>query len=159
MWCSGLRATSRSLGVSLTLLGVLSVAETQAAGRFNLPTSLPQCLGIGYGAGYHAPLTLSHVWRGGTEWQRIQRLPQPPAPRSVPAYGGAFLPAAGDDGSCFGTHGEAAYGPQPADAYGYGPAPYGPTEYGPQTYGPAVSFPAGNAPVGRTSDSEPFLAW
>ncbi|MEO1497213.1 MAG: hypothetical protein AAFV43_08695 [Planctomycetota bacterium] len=69
---------------SLTL--ILAIGDrAAAAGRFNLPTSLPQCLGVGFGPGYHAPMLLGPAMRAGTESQQVRRLPA--APRSGPSYG------------------------------------------------------------------------
>lgn len=54
------------------LLGV--AASAHAAGRFNLPTDLPQCLGYGYGAGYHAPILLGSPWAARSlGHERVQR--------------------------------------------------------------------------------------
>ena len=44
---------------ALTLTMVTATTSSVfAAGYYNMPTSLPQCLGLGYGPGYHAPLML-----------------------------------------------------------------------------------------------------
>lgn len=64
--------TSR-LAVAFLCIAAHCGAVAEGAGRFNMPTSLSQCLGYGYGAGYHAPLQLAPPWVGGIGPERIQR--------------------------------------------------------------------------------------
>jgi hypothetical protein len=62
------------------LLAILSiVTPAGAAGYWNLPGTFCQCMGVGWGAGYHAPLVLGpidyHHWCDHNE----VRLPYSPA--------------------------------------------------------------------------------
>ena len=47
---------SRIVGALLVAQMLFTAAHTQAAGYYNMPSSLRQCLGYGFGPGYHAPL-------------------------------------------------------------------------------------------------------
>lgn len=68
----------------LSVLTVASVAlasvEASGAGYFNMPTNLRQCLGYGYGPGYHAPMLLGPMIKAGIEAQRLRRTPSAFAP-------------------------------------------------------------------------------
>lgn len=68
----------------LAVVGMIGVvvlgSHASASGFFNMPTSLRQCLGVGFGAGYHAPLLLGPVHRAPTASQSVIRVRQPFAP-------------------------------------------------------------------------------
>lgn len=64
---------------------LLIAAPAPGAGWYNLPTSLQQCMGLGFGPGHHAPMLLGPVMKVPTSAQRIQRLPS--APQSAGAHG------------------------------------------------------------------------
>jgi hypothetical protein len=90
------------LSIILAALVALSwcAAPARAAGYWNTPSTFCQCMGCGWGAGYHAPLVLGPIkWRGWCAPNEI-RLPYPPAP----AYG------------CCGNGGCGSYGPSRLDA-------------------------------------------
>ena len=74
----------------------LIVPSAEGAGWFNMPSSPCQCLGYGYGPGYHAPLVLGSPLASGSEAKRlirVQRAPLSPAgctfgaPSSLPVVG------------------------------------------------------------------------
>ena len=76
-----------------TLAAVLLVISAAtmpagATGYWNLPGSFCQCIGVGWGAGYHAPLVLGpidyHHWCDHNE----VRLPYSPASHCGYGYGG-----------------------------------------------------------------------
>jgi hypothetical protein len=50
-----------------------------ATGYWNLPSTFCQCMGIGWGAGYHAPFVLGPVRCDGWCDHKEVRLPHPPA--------------------------------------------------------------------------------
>lgn len=79
--------TSRSLLQRLfvaLLVGTTSAAS--AAGYYNMPTSLRQCLGMGFGPGYHAPLLLGPSLKAGTATKPVTRLPMPLAPPATAGF-------------------------------------------------------------------------
>lgn len=71
-------------GKHLLALAAVAAAATPACeggGFYNMPSSLQQCLGFGYGPGYHAPMTLVVPGRSKTAAQGILwqwNAPQPP---------------------------------------------------------------------------------
>lgn len=67
-------------GLLIVSVGLVIGSEANASGFYNMPTSLRQCLGVGFGPGYHAPLLLGPMMRGSVAAQPIQRLPQPLSP-------------------------------------------------------------------------------
>ena len=71
-----------------TLILAFAAVATPAisAGYYNLPTSLSQCLGMGFGPGYHAPMVMGPMMKSGVAAQRVQRLPAALAP----PMGGCF---------------------------------------------------------------------
>lgn len=44
-----------------------------ASGFFNMPTTLPQCLGVGFGPGYHAPMVMKPYYLAWNEGKGIVR--------------------------------------------------------------------------------------
>ncbi len=72
------------------------VAPAPGAGYFNMPTNLRQCLGVGYGPGYHAPMLLGPAMKAGTEAKRLRRTPAAFAPPSHGCY--SHGPSAGQGG-------------------------------------------------------------
>ncbi|MEX2308514.1 MAG: hypothetical protein WD738_13015 [Pirellulales bacterium] len=84
----------------------------RAAGYWNVPSTFCQCVGCGWGAGYHAPLVLGPISCQGWCDPKEVRLPYSPAP----SYG-----CYANGGCCFGqpTHLESAVLPPSAAA----PAP------------------------------------
>ena len=75
-------------------IAVLLCSHANGAGWFNMPTSPCQCIGYGYGPGYHAPLVLGSPLASGTEAKRLLRVQRAPisstcssfdAPSSLPA--------------------------------------------------------------------------
>lgn len=55
---------------------ILCVAvPSWGAGIWNLPTTGRQYLGVGYGAGYHAPLVVGHPWHSGVASPGVHRVP------------------------------------------------------------------------------------
>ncbi len=76
----------------VTAVAATTALPATAAGYYNLPTSLPQCLGLGYGPGYHAPLLLGRALRAETATQPVRRLPAPLSPPQ--AYGFRAYPRA-----------------------------------------------------------------
>lgn len=68
---------------SLIIVLMLTV-HAHAAGRWNMPTTPAQCLGWGFGPGYHAPMTLGSVALAPVEYQGVQRSLRPlPSPQYV----------------------------------------------------------------------------
>lgn len=71
-----------ALGLALTILA-MTPADSHAAGLWNMPTTLRQCMGAGLGPGYHAPIAKGPWYKSTVERQGIVRLrnaPQPPMP-------------------------------------------------------------------------------
>lgn len=66
-----------SVGLSLAIVSV-----TEAAGWYNMPTSVPQCIGLGYGPGYHAPMVLGPRLASGKETKRISHVSRAPTARA-----------------------------------------------------------------------------
>ncbi|MEQ8846312.1 hypothetical protein [Botrimarina sp.] len=114
------------IATMLLALGAgLAPAPLWAVGHFNMPTSLQQYLGVGFGPGYHAPMLLGPRHKARVAAQRVRRLPAPllPPPRdagfSAPACLGAGAewpmsshnPAEGPSGVLAWPHGYAAEGP------------------------------------------------
>jgi hypothetical protein len=67
---------------AIALLAGLSIAAPAgASGYWNVPSSLCQCVGCGWGAGYHAPFVLGPItcanWCSHNE-VRVQYPPAPP---------------------------------------------------------------------------------
>lgn len=84
----------RSLAV--VCVAVLLSSPAEGAGWFNMPTSPCQCIGYGYGPGYHAPLVLGSPLASGIEAKRLLRVQRAPisstyssfdAPSSLPTIG------------------------------------------------------------------------
>jgi hypothetical protein len=73
----------RSLhGIVFTAVLVASAASTPAfgTGYWNLPSNFCQCLGCGFGAGYHTPLILGPATWDGVCAHNEVRLPCAPTP-------------------------------------------------------------------------------
>jgi hypothetical protein len=51
--------------------------SASGAGLWNLPTTARQYWGVGYGAGYHAPLVVGNPWRGTAASPGVSRVPAP----------------------------------------------------------------------------------
>lgn len=79
-----MRATKILLAVAA---GLSMTAEAVGSGFYNMPTSLQQCLGVGFGPGYHAPMLLGPMLRGSVEQKPIKRVRHPFAP---PLTGAGF---------------------------------------------------------------------
>ncbi len=67
-------------GYILAIAAAALATPTLGAGYYNMPTSLPQCLGMGFGPGYHAPLVLGPKMKAGIAAQPVQRIPAALAP-------------------------------------------------------------------------------
>lgn len=105
---------------SLALVAVLTAGPAvHGAGYYNMPTSLPQCLGVGFGPGHHAPLVLGPWWKAKITAQRVQRLPAPLAPPVGCEFGAASCWDAGYSHATSPAHGD------PWGAFAASPAPYG----------------------------------
>ncbi|TWT93392.1 hypothetical protein Pla108_38860 [Botrimarina colliarenosi] len=79
------------------LVAVVALASPAlGAGYYNMPTSWQQCLGLGCGPGYHAPMLLGPMMKSGIAAQRVQRLP---AALTPPACGGFDAPSTWIDAS------------------------------------------------------------
>jgi hypothetical protein len=64
--------------VSATAL--LAVSSARANGYWNVPSTFCQCMGVGWGAGYHAPFVLGPItWHEWCDHKEV-RLPYAPAP-------------------------------------------------------------------------------
>jgi hypothetical protein len=76
----------------IVALAVSAAVAPPAAGvgYYNMPTSLPQSLGMGFGPGYHAPLLLGPKMKAPIAAQSVRRLPAPLPP---PACGGFDAPS------------------------------------------------------------------
>ena len=66
-------------GAAVALASCLA-PNASGAGYFNMPTNLRQCLGYGYGPGYHAPMLLGPMMKAGIEAKRLHRVPTAFAP-------------------------------------------------------------------------------
>lgn len=103
----------------LTTVAVLvATGSASGAGYFNLPTSLQQCLGVGFGPGYHAPLILGPPWKGVGAVQRVKRVWHPLKP---PCHSGFAEPAV------LGMSPASSYGPAYDSMPMHTGAPMGPT--------------------------------
>lgn len=60
------------------LIAVATAPPAAATGYWNVPSSVCQCMGYGYGAGYHAPLVLGPISCDGWLARNEQRLPYTP---------------------------------------------------------------------------------
>lgn len=107
---------ARSTALFATLaIAILATNAAHGAGWYNMPTNLRQCMGMGFGPGYHAPLVLvqpcrSHVAAQGIQYTRhplqpascqhgycgqmTTLAPQAPMPHVEASYAGA-MPYAG----------------------------------------------------------------
>lgn len=65
----------RHFPIQLVLITALCliVVPVEGAGWYNLPISPCQCLGYGYGPGYHAPMVLGSPLASGSETKRLIR--------------------------------------------------------------------------------------
>lgn len=91
---------------AFTLTVVMASSPVFAAGYYNMPTELPQCLGLGYGPGYHAPLLLSRSYKAKTATQRVRRLPAPLPPQQSSCFGTvSSWDSPCETGSCGGHYG------------------------------------------------------
>lgn len=70
----------RLLSGATIALAMCFASDALGAGYFNMPTNLRQCLGYGYGPGYHAPMLLGPMMKAGIEAQRLHRVPTAFAP-------------------------------------------------------------------------------
>lgn len=59
------------------LLPLLVVDTSLGAGLWNLPSTSRQYFGIGYGAGYHAPMVVGAPWRAGVASPGVHRFSAP----------------------------------------------------------------------------------
>lgn len=60
------------------IAGLLSLAvDASAAGRWNMPSRTIQFAGVGYGAGYHAPMLLGPAYHARVANPGVQRLSAP----------------------------------------------------------------------------------
>jgi len=65
--------------VAVLLATLSAAAPAGAAGYWNLPSTFCQCMGIGWGAGYHAPLVLGPITCDDWCDHKEVRLPHAPA--------------------------------------------------------------------------------
>lgn len=70
---------------------VLTSAPAFGSGYFNMPTSLAQCVGLGWGPGYHAPLLLGPCYKARIATQDLRRLPAPLGPPPAAGFSGATV--------------------------------------------------------------------
>ncbi|MEN0110669.1 MAG: hypothetical protein AAF805_08075 [Planctomycetota bacterium] len=86
----------RRVALRLTAaLTVIAAADASlGAGYFNMPTSFAQCLGLGWGPGYHAPLLLGPAVKARIATQDVRRLPAPlgPPPSSMGVGHASVMP-------------------------------------------------------------------
>jgi hypothetical protein len=68
----------RSIFGAILLTAAISNSAV-ATGYWNLPSTFCQCIGCGFGAGYHAPLLLGPISHEGWLAVNERRLPCPPA--------------------------------------------------------------------------------
>ncbi|QDU87812.1 hypothetical protein Pla175_11790 [Pirellulimonas nuda] len=109
-------------------LGILlCAASAYGSGFYNMPSQGQQCLGMGFGPGYHAPMLLVRPWKPTSVGQGITWVRAPLRPQA-PAYEVAIHPQAGgahwgpsNVGDGFGAPSVLAAPPQPA--YAAPPAP------------------------------------
>ena len=74
-----MRGSQLIAGVVVTaVLGMAGAIQACAAGYFNLPGTITQWAGHGYGAGYHAPLILGPIKFDGWHVRHEVRLPSAP---------------------------------------------------------------------------------
>lgn len=81
--------------IILAIATAVVASPAFGAGYYNLPTSLPQYMGMGFGPGYHAPMVLGPMMKAGTAAQPVKRVPAAPAS----PYGGYDVPTVWSDGS------------------------------------------------------------
>lgn len=128
----------------LTVLAIalaLCPALAHGAGYYNMPTSWQQCLGVGFGPGYHAPLLLGPKMTAPIASQRIHRLPGPLPP---PPRGAGFAgPTCLDCG--FGSH-PVAYGSSAAYEHEAPFEPYAAPTYTEIATPPVFAGPSLGAP-------------
>lgn len=99
----------------LVALSCMAIAgEATASGFYNMPTNLRQCLGYGYGPGFHAPMVLGPMWKTRLASQRIKRMPHALSP---PAQSGFAQPSALEMPYASGVHGYGAPTGMPMTAY------------------------------------------
>ncbi|TWT33676.1 hypothetical protein KOR34_35090 [Posidoniimonas corsicana] len=90
-----------TLRITTAVLVALAAATGQAAsGFFNMPSSLPQQIGCGWGPGYHAELALKpyhHAWNASKGIVRVRPRRSPALhPQQAPSHYHAHpAPAAG----------------------------------------------------------------
>ncbi len=112
------RYAPRTLFVLIAASLAAAPAVSAASGWYNMPTSLEQCLGVGFGPGYHAPLLLGPKLKSKIASQRIVRVPTPLTPTPAcgfgaasclirPASSGPMGPRPGCDGGGYGAGGAA----------------------------------------------------
>ena len=98
------RVSRLSTVLVATIVVAASALPVHAAGYYNMPTSMQQCLGLGYGPGYHAPLLLSRSYKARIATQRVQRLPAPLSPPYPSSFGAAsHWTATCETGGCVGS--------------------------------------------------------
>lgn len=107
-----MRFPQRALLALIAAASAATPSVSFASGWYNMPTSLEQCLGVGFGPGYHAPLLLGPKLKSKIASQRIVRVPAPLAPAPACGFGSASClvgPAPGGshvsgcDGGCYGA--------------------------------------------------------
>jgi hypothetical protein len=76
--------------LAIAFMGMAS--QTLAVGYWNMPGSFCQCIGCGFGGGYHAPLVLGPVSCDGWLGINERRLPYPPTPYSHTPSGHPSMP-------------------------------------------------------------------
>jgi len=81
------RKLSRALGfIAAVTFSMLLANRADAIGYWNMPGNVCQCLGCGWGPGYHAPLVLGPISCDGFFGADIVRLPSSPSsPHGWPA--------------------------------------------------------------------------
>jgi hypothetical protein len=81
----------RILILAFTVVASVVTSPALGAGYYNLPTSLPQCLGMGFGPGYHAPMLMGPMMKAPTSAQRVERLPAALTPPMCGGYDAATV--------------------------------------------------------------------
>lgn len=66
-------------GIAALVIAAAAAPAAQAAGPWNMPTNLRQCLGFGVGPGYHAPMILSNPLRSTTAAKGVVYVRHPPS--------------------------------------------------------------------------------
>lgn len=106
-------------GALLAALALVAAPPAEGAGLWNLPTNLRQCLGIGFGPGYHAPFVTQVPVLSKTATQPTIYTLHPPRASGCPS------------GFCEGMSSLGGYAPVAYETHVHGPHVHGaPVGYG-----------------------------